>query len=455
MLKLIANNKNNSYDPLIPGAYLLRAASVGERCNIFAAEDIYNAKDVLLAPKDILISPELANVIHQQRLKNPIENCLRLEHELGAAELEKHFISILQTDDLLTAISEHQDIVPYIKHYLTPYEKFPSLKQKITIMALTMPEVFLRTIYCSWFALLIAKEMKFSERGCVDVFLAALSHDIGMLHLNAYVLEKKPELSPEDWRHIQEHVSIGAQLLQQMSGMPSEVIEAVYEHHERCDGTGYPKGKVESELTYAGKIVGLADSLIAIYRNRFQHNQHNQHNQRNWRDVIPVIQMNAQAYFYRHDEILATIWRRSEMPFKNIIQGDDLPEFVAALFVENERLNSWFEILRDSLLSIGFTHGDRRLHALQNIMLHVTTSVKGSGVFSAELDQWLHDVELNGEDDSYRKIEKAHIQQQEILFHLQRLNRMLQFYLDSDHFKKIDIKESLLKTLDRVKRFST
>jgi len=232
-----------------------------------------------------------------------------------------------------------------------------------------------------------------------------------------------------------------------MQGMPNDVIEAVYEHHERCDGTGYPKGKVESELTYGGKIVGLADSLISIYRNRFQQG-------RNWRDVIPVIQMNAQAYFYRHDEILAVIWRRSQMPFKNIVQGDDLPDFVALLLKESTRLNAWFEILRESLLSIGFTHGDRRLHALQNIMLHVTTSVKGSGVFGAEMDQWLKNWELDKDDDIYRKIETAHIQQQEILFHLQRLNRMLQFYLDSDHFKKMEIKESLLKTLAKVKQFT-
>jgi len=305
----------------------------------------------------------------------------------------------------------------------------------------------LRTLYSSWFSLLIAKEMRFSERGCVDVFLAALSHDIGMLHLDAHVLEKKSQLSPEDWNHIQEHVVISAALLKQMQGMPNDVIEAVYEHHERCDGTGYPKGKVESELTYGGKIVGLADSLISIYRNRFQQG-------RNWRDVIPVIQMNAQAYFYRHDEILAVIWRRSQMPFKNIVQGDDLPDFVALLLKESTRLNAWFEILRESLLSIGFTHGDRRLHALQNIMLHVTTSVKGSGVFGAEMDQWLKNWELDKDDDIYRKIETAHIQQQEILFHLQRLNRMLQFYLDSDHFKKMEIKESLLKTLAKVKQFT-
>jgi hypothetical protein len=447
MLKLISNNKINKYDPLVVDAYIFRLALVSNKYGVVAGQDIYDAKDVLLISKDTPITSQVAAKIHSIRLKNPIEECVRFGTEIDLVKLEQHFISVMEKDDLLTAINEHQNIASFIGSYLIAYEKFPFLKQKITVMALAMPEIFLRTIYCAWFSLLVAKEMRFSERGCVDVFLAGLSHDIGMLHLDASVLEKKSQLSPQDWHHIQEHVIISATLLKQMQGMPNDVIEAVYEHHERCDGTGYPKGKVESELTYGGKIVGLADSLIGIYRNRFQHD-------RNWRDVIPVIQMNAQAYFFRHDEILAAIWRRSEMPFKNIVQGDDLPDFVARLLKENNRLNAWFEILRESLLSIGFTHGDRRLHALQNIMLHVTTSVKGSGVFGAEMDEWLKNWALNQDDQTYRRIETAHIQQQEILFHLQRLNRMLQFYLDSDHFKKIDIKESLLKTLAKVKEFS-
>lgn len=447
MLKLISNNKINKYDPLVVDAYIVRLASIGSRCGIVAAEDIYNTKDALVISTSTAITPQLAATLRSMKLKKPIEESIRFEYEIDARELEQYFISVMEKDDLLTAINEHQNITSYIRSYLSPYEKFPLLKQKITVMALTMPETFLRTIYCSWFSLLIAKEMRFSERGCVDVFLAGLSHDLGMLHLDAQVLDKKAQLSPEDWHHIQEHVFISATLLKRMHGMPADVIEAVYEHHERCDGTGYPKGKVESELTYAGKIVGLADSLIGIYRNRFQHD-------RNWRDVIPVIQMNAQAYFFRHDEILAVIWRRSEMPFKNVVQGDDLPNFVAALLKESARLNAWFEILRQSLLSIGFTHGDRRLHALQNIMLHVTTSVKGSGVFGSEMDEWLKNCGLNKDDDTYRRIETAHIQQQEILFHLQRLNRMLQFYLDSDHFKKMEIKEALLKTLAQVKQFA-
>jgi len=446
MLRLITNNKSHTYDPLKPDTYLLRLASVSQECGAFFTDDIYNDQGLILVHKDTLVSPQITALIHPHRLKKPLEGCVRLERELTTHQLEQHFIELMQQDDFLVALNEHQDIASLIRQYLPYYEKFPLLRQKISVMALVMPELFLRTISCVWLSLLIAKEMRCSERGCVDIFLAALSHDIGMLHLDMYILEEKGSLSPEDWRHIQEHVFIGATLLKQMPHMPLEVIEAVYEHHERCDGTGYPTGCVESELSYAGKILGLADSVIAIFYNRFKH-QH-----RTWREVILVIQMNAQAYFYRHDEILATLWRRSEMPFKNVVQGDELSEFIGELLREREYLSNWFKVLCDSLLPLGFTHGDRHLHALQNVMLHLSTSVKGSGIFDPELSTWLRQVDLAEDKESYRKIEKAHVQQQEIVFHLQRLNRMMQLYTDRDDCKSTYIKVALLKALEDVNR---
>ncbi len=445
MLRLITNNKLHAYDPLIPDAYLFRLASICKELGVFSAEAIYSAQDSLLVEKGVLITPEVVEVVRAHRLKKPVEHSIFIERELSSQDLQQRFIEVLQQDDLLTALNEHQNIIELIQHYFSFYDTFPLLKQKISVMAFAMPELFLRTIYCTWFSVIIAKEMRFSEIGCVEIFLASLSHDIGMLHLNIFVLEKKAQLTPEDWLHIQEHVFIGASLLRQMEGMPPAVIEAVYEHHERCDGTGYPTESVESELSYAGKILGLADSIIAIYHNRFKHKQ------LSWREVIPVIQMNAPAYFYRHDEILAIIWRRSEMPFKNVVHGDKLPEFITELLREREYLTAWFEVLKESLVSLGFTHGDRHLHALQNVMLHLSSSVKGSGVFDEEVSQWLRASGLAQDEDTYRKIEKAHVQQQEIVFHLQRLNRMMQLYVDSDDFKPAQIKEVLVSALARIK----
>lgn len=448
MLRLITNNKSHGYDPLVPDAYLLRIASISQKCGVFTAENIYSTQHELLATKSTLLTPALATLIYSHRMQRPVEDYFYVEQELSKDQLQQHLIDIVQHDDLLIALNEHQDIASLIQPYLSHYDNFPLLKQKITVMANAMPELFLRTLYCCWFSLLIAKEMRFSEQGCLEIFLAALSHDIGMLHLDAFVLEKKSTLSAEDWRHIQSHVFIGASLLRRMADMPSGVIEAVYEHHERCDGTGYPTECVESELSYAGKIVGLADSIIAIYHNRFKHQQ------RGWRDVIPVIQMNAQAYFYRHDEILYVIWRRSEMPVKNVVQGDGLPEFLAELLREKEYLNTWFDVLHESLLSLGFRHGDRHLHALQNVMLYVATSVKGSGVFDPQIESWIASPDTQVNNEFYREVEKAHVQQQEIVFHLQRLNRMMQLYLESDDFKTIQIKTVLTNALEKIKELA-
>lgn len=445
MLKLVTNNKLHAYDPLIPDAYLLRLAAISHKCGVFSAEDIYNTHGVLLVSENVLLSPEVAEIIRPHRLKKPLEQSVYFEHVLSAQALEQYFIEVLQQDDLLTALNEHQNIVELIQHYFACYEKFPLLKQKMSVMAGAMPELFARTVYCAWFSVVIAKEMRFSDADCADVFLAALSHDIGMLHLNAFVLEKSGPLSPEDWLHIQEHVFIGASLLRQMNDMPAAVIEAVYQHHERCDGTGYPAGAVESELSYAGKILGLADSIIAIYHNRFKHKH------MSWREVIPVIQMNAQAYFYRHEEILSVIWRRSEMPFKNVVHGDKLPEFVNELLREREYLTAWYEVQKESLLALGFTHGDRNLHALQNVMLHLSSSVRGSGIFDDEVTQWLRTSYLVKDEDAYRKIEKAQVQQQEIIFHLQRLNRMMQLYVDADNAKPAAVKDVLVSALARIK----
>jgi translation elongation factor EF-1beta len=70
------------------------------------------------------------------------------------------------------------------------------------------------------------------------------------------------------------------------------------------------------------------------------------------------------------------------------------------------------------------------------------------------MSDWSISVETQVDKDTYRKIEKAQVQQQEVAFHLQRLNRMMQLYIDSGDCKTTEIKQSLLVALERVKEFS-
>jgi hypothetical protein len=88
-------------------------------------------------------------------------------------------------------------------------------------------------------------------------------------------------------------------------------------------------------------------------------------------------------------------------------------------------------------------------------MLHVTTSAKGSGVFNQDINDWLREIENLGDENVYRQLEKAQIQQQEILFHLQRLSRMTQLYVNATDSKLPEVQASLGVALQQIAEFLT
>src|SRR5690606_41750782 len=98
-----------------------------------------------------------------------------------------------------------------------------------------MPETYNRSRYCAWLAMLIAKEMRLPRQEINAVFLGALCHDIGLLHVNPQVLGKSDALTAEEWRELLTHVVIGHKILACIDGLPSQVSRSVLEHLDSSD----------------------------------------------------------------------------------------------------------------------------------------------------------------------------------------------------------------------------
>src|SRR5690606_15430582 len=95
-----------------------------------------------------------------------------------------------------------------------------------------------------------------------------------------------------EWRQIQAHTVISQKLVQSIHGLKPAVARAVLEHHERCDGTGYPHGKFSDQLTMESQVLALAESAIAVYTNRLIPQG------RGLRDLMPLLQVNSESHFY-------------------------------------------------------------------------------------------------------------------------------------------------------------
>jgi putative nucleotidyltransferase with HDIG domain len=99
--------------------------------------------------------------------------------------------------------------------------------------------------------------------------LAARLHDIGKISIPDSILLGRGQLTPEQWRTIQAHTEIGAKML---SGSQSPLVQLAEEialsHHERFDGSGYPKGLAGEAIPLSGRITAVADVFDALLSER-------------------------------------------------------------------------------------------------------------------------------------------------------------------------------------------
>ena len=95
------------------------------------------------------------------------------------------------------------------------------------------------------------------------LYLAALVHDIGKLGIPAEIIGKPGKLSDAEYAIVQTHCAIGHDILQQLHA-PFPIAEIVHQHHERADGSGYPRRLRGEAILEEASILAVADTYDAM-----------------------------------------------------------------------------------------------------------------------------------------------------------------------------------------------
>ena len=119
----------------------------------------------------------------------------------------------------------------------------------------------------SQLAVRIAQELDMPAEQIDEIRIAALIHDVGKISVPAEILSKPGKLSPIEFSLIKNHSEAGYQILTSAK-MPEVLAETVYQHHERCDGSGYPRGLSSEDLLQGAKIIMVADVVEAMSSHR-------------------------------------------------------------------------------------------------------------------------------------------------------------------------------------------
>lgn len=90
--------------------------------------------------------------------------------------------------------------------------------------------------------------------------LASLFHDIGKVRIPEQILHKKGNLNDYEVATIKRHPEYAGQILQRYEDIPEDVINIIHQHHENCDGTGYPSGINAQYISRSAKVLAIAEA---------------------------------------------------------------------------------------------------------------------------------------------------------------------------------------------------
>ncbi len=119
----------------------------------------------------------------------------------------------------------------------------------------------------------IARRYGMPRRMLDNIYYSGLLHDIGKIAVPDSILNKPEKLTEDEYEIIKTHTSVGADILSDLTTVDN-IAAGARDHHERYDGSGYPKGIAGNDISLEGRIIGVADAYDAmaserVYRGTF------------------------------------------------------------------------------------------------------------------------------------------------------------------------------------------
>lgn len=239
---------------------LASIVKASESCQIVAHEDIVDENGVKLWAKNQPVSQAMQHKLLERKLKQPIEACLRCEDGVTHGELAQIAQKLLETKPLLRS-----GISPWSKELLEDIPRLPlhpAAQLLLTAARSSSPKAYEHAIISMLMAgamAIYAGTDRYQQRMSM---LGGLLHDVGELYIQPQYLMHEGPLTAEAWRNICVHPKVGAMLIKDLTDYPAELSRAIGEHHERCNGMGYPSQS--QHLTALGSRLSAVETLVGI-----------------------------------------------------------------------------------------------------------------------------------------------------------------------------------------------
>ncbi|MFM9835440.1 MAG: HD domain-containing phosphohydrolase [Methylophilaceae bacterium] len=235
--------------------------SAADSIGLYFKEDIFDESGAKIFPSGQMLSAEMKAQLLHKKLKKPLETSIAAKKTICPADITVEAIAVLKE-------------LPIFSEIFNCYEI--DAKALSTLYLGAVPAIFLsvikhnnykayrHTVLVTLIARIIGAKMKLDYYDMALLCQAALMHDIGEQYVDANTMQKKASLTPEEWKHLMAHSKIGEIFILECTNYAPEVARAIAEHHERADGTGYPKRLQAEQISKLGNILIVSELLAGM-----------------------------------------------------------------------------------------------------------------------------------------------------------------------------------------------
>ena len=225
--------------------YFEHITTLGEKKSVYTTEDIMSKDGVKLIAKGIKINQSFLSMLLKHKLLKPIDLSISINNTLTPGELKKLAIETIENTHYLQAFLPNFHRLAVIISYIGHISLNSVLANKLTVMQHRLPLQFEHSLIVCFVCLFLGKICKAPESDMRLLANIGLFHDIGVLHIDPSLLDTSKEIDIEQWRQIHTHPLIGFLILNEQHELNPGIKNAILEHHERLDGSGYAENLKE------------------------------------------------------------------------------------------------------------------------------------------------------------------------------------------------------------------
>ncbi|WP_017756318.1 HD-GYP domain-containing protein [Calidifontibacillus oryziterrae] len=163
--------------------------------------------------------------------------------------LAKKFSIVVR--DILSQVKSHKDVISLLAD-VCAYDNY----------------IFTHSLNVTIYSLALGMELNLSYRQLEELGMGAMLHDVGKRVVPSEILSKPGKLTNDEFDVIKKHAEDGFSLLRHVPNIPLTAAHCAYQHHERLDGSGYPRGLAGADIHYYSRILAIADVYDAVTSNR-------------------------------------------------------------------------------------------------------------------------------------------------------------------------------------------